>query len=149
MDAKCQLWKADGSGEQPITDKLANSMIMHHAPHSIERTTILHGNGAGDILYEITNHAHALYDMQMQGMEDASEYGQYIVTSHNDIGTSPVSTDGLVRYDQESVICNPDDDAGILNEYWEQVSKIQKERAKKYRYQKRFQAAGDAVGEGF
>lgn len=37
------------------------------APSCIERFTLLHGNGAGEILNEITNHAHALFKMRMQG----------------------------------------------------------------------------------
>lgn len=39
---------------------------------------MLHGNSAGDTLDEITNHAHALFKMRMQGMKDASEYGYFI-----------------------------------------------------------------------
>ncbi len=53
-------------------------VTLNSAPSTIERHYWLHGNSAGDILYEITNHAHNLLEMRMQGKEDASEYGYYV-----------------------------------------------------------------------
>lgn len=39
------------------------AMTLDSAPSCIERFYMLHGNGAGDILHEITNHAHVLFKM--------------------------------------------------------------------------------------
>lgn len=41
------------------------SQTLDSAPSCIDRFTILHGNGSGEILNEVTNHAHALFKMRM------------------------------------------------------------------------------------
>lgn len=46
----------------PPDSTIAACQTTQSTPSNIERFHILHGNGAGDILYEITNHAHALFE---------------------------------------------------------------------------------------
>ena len=108
------------------------AMILDSGPSCIERFQVLHGNGAGDILHEVTNHAHALFKMRMQGKHDASEYGCYIVD--DDLEGSAVALGGAVRTEGGIMqISGPADDANILPEYESQLAKIQRERQMKYK----------------
>ncbi len=117
----------DDTGDELDKDvTTATSCTIQSAPSTIERFHILHGNGAGDILYEITNHAHALFEQKLQGMHDASEYCYFKVTEDEE---------GKVVANTASVVATYDDntDVGIVNEYTSQIIKLQKERQRKYK----------------
>lgn len=109
-------------------------MTPFAAPNCIERFHILHGNGAGDILYEITNHAHVKFDQVAQGMDKgkASKYGYYkyvddIDTTLDLTVASPVTTSVLTMGQFAA-------ETGIPTEFSAQVTKIDRERKKKYKH---------------
>lgn len=105
---------------------IAACQTIQSAPSTIERFHILHGNGAGDILYEITNHAHALFEQKLQGMQDASEYNFYKVVEDEE-GKADGNAYGVVLTGLAEGQ-NDAGDVGINTEYISQVLKLQKER---------------------
>lgn len=66
IEADVELINNVGVVQAPA-NTIALCQTLDSAPSCIERFHVLHGNGAGDILHEITNHAHALFKMKMQG----------------------------------------------------------------------------------
>lgn len=43
----------------------------------------MHGNGSGEMIYEITNNAHAYLKAMFQGSKDPTKYGLYICTDQD------------------------------------------------------------------
>jgi hypothetical protein len=120
------------------------SAVPHSCPSAIERHYWLHGNSAGDILYEITNHAHHKLESVMQGFVDPSEFGYIICTDEEDglyDGVDKKSNSDKVT------IAGSNDDTLIGSEYYSQLIKIQKERQWKYRHFGR-RVADYNVGKG-
>lgn len=59
---------------------VTGSVIPHNIPHLIQDFYILNNNSAGEVLYEITNHAGNYFDMLLQGKQhdqDVECYGDY------------------------------------------------------------------------
>lgn len=114
---------------------VAASQTLDSAPSCVERYSMMHGNGAGEILEEVTNHAHALYKMRMQGRYDASEFG-YFINDKDDFGTNvDIDAQGGSTTDTDArFIALTAADTGIPIEYLSQLNKLQTERQQKYRY---------------
>ena len=83
-----KYWAICGTFEEIKTDgtaiaygaTVAGSNIPNNIPHLIQDFYILNNNSAGDVLYEITNHAGNYFDMLLQGKdknEDIECYGDY------------------------------------------------------------------------
>jgi hypothetical protein len=53
---------------------------LSSACDQIESLQFLHGNGSGDIIYEISGNAYAYLQAMFQGCKDPSKYGLYINT---------------------------------------------------------------------
>ncbi len=137
IDCDSEVIDSTGSSVDPVATE---TVTLQSTPSVIERFHILHGNGAGDILYEITNHAHALFEQKLQGMHDASEYNYFKVTEDEDGKL-------LVNASQITQVYKHGDDVGIVQEWDTQVAKLQKERQRKYKNALRnvddYTAAGD------
>lgn len=127
IDAKVEMINNQGA-VVAVGNSADSSMIPHHLPSTIERFYYLHGNSSGEILYEITNHAHAQLDMNLQGMENCEEYGQFIASRN--VNEEGIITNGVLG-DTVQVMA-PAADTNFLNEYQQQVCLVAKERAKKY-----------------
>lgn len=71
IEADVELINAQGVTVAPTNPDaaavLAKCQTLDSAPSCIERFYIMHGNSSGEILYEVTNHAHALFKMILQG----------------------------------------------------------------------------------
>lgn len=134
IEADVKLIDQTGAVQAPA-NSIAICQTLDSAPSCIERFTMMHGNGSGEILSEITNHAHALFKMRMQGMKDASEYGYYICD--DDYGSTAIvgaDQSGEVKDTDTLTIALPAGDDNIPKEYFSQARKIQLERQQKYKH---------------
>lgn len=96
----------------------AAAACLNSGPSVIERMYVLHGNSAGEILMEVTNHAHNYFESRMQGFEDSSEYGYYI--QKDDVSFTGADKDKV----QTIQVASLNDDTAILSEYDVQLAKI-------------------------
>lgn len=111
---------------------VAASQTLDSAPSCVERYSMMHGNGAGEILEEVTNHAHALFKMRMQGRFDASEFG-YFINDKDDFGSN-LGASTTTDANDKTIALIANSDIGIPVEYLSQLNKLQTERQQKYRY---------------
>lgn len=133
-----KYWAICGKFEEIKTDGTAvayaadvdGANIPHNIPHLIQDFYILNNNSAGDILYEITNHAGNYFDMLLQGKHDNKDiecYADYWDHGVNALGEEFAAAAASTAVETHNLLVA----AVPVSEYAQQIIWMNKERWRK------------------
>lgn len=100
----------------------------------------MHGNGSGEIIYQISNNAFAYLQAMFKGSRDPTKYGLYINSQ------APRSR-GIAAEDYKEISIDADFTGSSTTEF-SLLSKIQFERFEKFRWMNMLAADDESVDQG-